>query len=83
MAYCSIFVLLMQIRRAKTSIDRTLLDGPVQPSFGMEEADVNSLYALRGKFTWFIKYVIIICVIYLSDISASSFMNFVVTHVGP
>ncbi|KAG8809500.1 hypothetical protein FRC17_003413 [Serendipita sp. 399] len=63
--YPSIFVLLMQVRRAKVSVEGIILKGVVRPTSTEDIADINSFYALRGKFAWIINCL----------------MTFLVTHV--
>ncbi|CCA70717.1 hypothetical protein PIIN_04651 [Serendipita indica DSM 11827] len=53
--YTSVFVLLLQLRRAKTVIERILLKGSLQSE---EQTDANSFYALRGKFSWLLRHVL-------------------------
>ncbi|KIJ13301.1 hypothetical protein PAXINDRAFT_117334 [Paxillus involutus ATCC 200175] len=51
-SYCSIFVFLLQIRRAKSVLERILLRGAVtNPGLRNE---IKVFYAMRGKLSWFI-----------------------------
>ncbi|KAF9235582.1 Spc98 family-domain-containing protein, partial [Melanogaster broomeanus] len=53
--YCSIFVFLLQVRRAKSVLERILLRGAViNPGFRNE---LKVFYAMRGKLSWFIKVI--------------------------
>ncbi|KAG8817533.1 hypothetical protein FRC18_000463 [Serendipita sp. 400] len=63
--YPSIFVLLLQIRRVKVAVEGIALKGVIRPTATEDTADVNSFYALRGKFAWAINCL----------------MNFLATHV--
>lgn len=51
--YGSIFVFLLQIRRAQTTLDRILVRGAVSMGYASEE--LKLFYALRSKLSWFIK----------------------------
>ncbi|KAI6040406.1 Spc98 family-domain-containing protein [Pisolithus marmoratus] len=50
--YCSIFVFLLQIRRAKSVLEQILLRGAVASAALRSELKV--FYAMRGKLSWFI-----------------------------
>lgn len=52
--YSSIFVFILQIRRAKHALERILIRGAVG---GMSHVDGNFkvFYAMRSKLSWFIK----------------------------
>ncbi|KAF9226914.1 hypothetical protein BS17DRAFT_800830 [Gyrodon lividus] len=51
-SYCSIFVFLLQVRRAKSILERVLLRGAVTNPRLRNEFKV--FYAMRGKLSWFI-----------------------------
>lgn len=51
--YCSLFVFLFQVRRAKCVLERILLRGAVTNVGSRTELKV--FYAMRGKLSWFIK----------------------------
>ncbi|KAI6122419.1 Spc98 family-domain-containing protein [Pisolithus thermaeus] len=51
-SYCSIFVFLLQIRRAKSVLEQILLRGVVANATLRSELKV--FYAVRGKLSWFI-----------------------------
>lgn len=48
--YRAIFVLLLQIQRAKTVLERILVRGATA-----QGVDLKVFYALRGKLSWFVK----------------------------
>lgn len=54
--YGSIFVFLLQIRRAKNVLERILLRD-IETLRSKAEDDLKILYAMRGKLSWFVKYV--------------------------
>lgn len=51
-SYNSILVLLIQIRRAKTSLDNILIRGINDMH---RSKDLKTLYATRGRLSWFVK----------------------------
>ena len=51
--YCSLFVFLLQVRRAKSVLERILLRGTVT-NVGLR-SELKVFYAMRGKLSWFIK----------------------------
>jgi gamma-tubulin complex component 5 len=55
-AYNSIFVFLVQIRRAKSVLERILVRGGIANSVHLG-GDAKVLYAMRSKLSWFIKCV--------------------------
>ena len=54
--YCDIFVFLLQVRRAKSVLERILVRGENGRKRLKEEP--KALYAMRSRLSWFIKYVI-------------------------
>lgn len=52
-SYCSLFVFLLQVRRAKCVLERILLRGSVT-NVGLQ-SELKVFYAMRGKLSWFIK----------------------------
>jgi hypothetical protein len=56
--YNSILVFLLQIRRAKSVLERILVRGSISSPAHLG-SDSKILYAMRGKLSWFIKYVVI------------------------
>lgn len=52
-SYCSLFVFLLQVRRAKCVLERILLRGAVA-NVGLR-SELKVFYAMRGKLSWFIK----------------------------
>ena len=55
-SYSSIFVWLMQIKRARSLLENTVLrgSGPVTKD-AHEQAEMKAFYALRNKLSWFVK----------------------------
>ena len=53
-AYGSLFVFLLQIRRAKSVLERILVRGAITgvPHLGTE---LKVFYAMRSKLSWFVK----------------------------
>lgn len=51
--YCSLFVFLLQVRRAKCVLERILLRGVVT-NVGLG-SELKVFYAMRGKLSWFVK----------------------------
>ncbi|KAI9569285.1 Spc98 family-domain-containing protein, partial [Boletus coccyginus] len=51
-SYCSLFVFLLQVRRAKCVLERILLRGAVT-NVGLR-SELKVFYAMRGKLSWFI-----------------------------
>lgn len=59
MQSCSeVFVLLMQIRRAKGVLERILVRGAGESQSYREEMKV--FYAMRSRLSWFVKYVLLL-----------------------
>ena len=52
-SYCSIFIFLLQVRRAKSVLERILLRDTVSNVVLRNELKV--FYAMRGKLSWFVK----------------------------
>ena len=52
--YGSIFVFLLQIRRAKSTLERFLLRGAFT-SAPQNRTDLKAFYAIRSRLSWFIK----------------------------
>ena len=52
--YSSIFVFVLQIRRAKHALERILVRGAVG-SISHVDNDLKVFYAMRSKLSWFIK----------------------------
>ena len=52
-AYNEIFVLLVQLRRAKTVLDGILFRRGV--TFGLRASESKALYATRGRLSWIVK----------------------------
>ncbi|KAG6373856.1 Spc98 family-domain-containing protein [Boletus reticuloceps] len=52
-SYCSLFVFLLQVRKAKCVLERILLRGAVT-NVGLR-SELKVFYAMRGKLSWFIK----------------------------
>lgn len=55
-SYCSVFVFLLQVRRAKSVLERILLKDTVSNVVLRNELKI--FYAMRGKLSWFVKYVL-------------------------
>lgn len=53
-SYCSLFVFLLQIRRAKNVLERILVRGAIASAPNLGE-DMKVFYAIRSKLSWFIK----------------------------
>lgn len=53
-AYGSIFIFLLQIRRAKNVLERISLRD-IETGGPRAEGDLKILYAIRGKLSWFVK----------------------------
>ncbi|KAI0068599.1 hypothetical protein BV25DRAFT_11798 [Artomyces pyxidatus] len=51
--YCTVFVFLLQIHRAKTVLERILVRGAAA-GVSHKDANMKVFYALRSKFSWFI-----------------------------
>jgi len=66
-SYCSIFIFLLQVRRAKSVLDRILLRDTVS-NVGLRN-ELKVFYAVRGKLSWFVKYVLTFIVLSRLDIS--------------
>jgi gamma-tubulin complex component 5 len=56
--YAEIFVFLLQIRRAKSVLERVLVRGEARAK--ALRAELKVFYAMRSRLSWFIKSVIII-----------------------
>jgi|ERR1700722_18291156 len=56
--YGSIFVLLLQIRRAKSGLEHILLRGAVANETQLRD-DLKAFYATRSKLSWFVKCVFV------------------------
>jgi gamma-tubulin complex component 5 len=54
--YGTVFVFLLQIRRAKTCLERFLLRGAVANAYRMR-MELKAFYAMRSRLSWFIKRV--------------------------
>jgi gamma-tubulin complex component 5 len=54
----SVFVFLLQIRRAKSVLERILARGSITRSTSLG-SDLKALYAMRSKLSWFTKYAAI------------------------
>lgn len=54
-AYCSVFVFILQIRRAKTTLERILVRNAVPGLTRNTLEEMKMFYAMRGKLLWFIK----------------------------
>jgi len=54
--YGSIFGFLLQIRRAKNVLERILVRGAIGSEWHMKH-ELKVFYAMRGKLSWFIKWV--------------------------
>ena len=54
--YCDIFVFLLQVRRAKSVLERILVRGERGREKKLKE-ELKVLYAMRSRLSWFIKYV--------------------------
>jgi len=52
--YCSIFVLLLQIRRAKNALDRILVRGTASNILRLGSG-LKVCFAMRSKLSWFVK----------------------------
>lgn len=52
--YSSIFVFLLQIQRTKRTLDRILVRNAL-PGAAKVGEEMKMLFAMRGKFSWFIK----------------------------
>ena len=55
--YCDIFVFLLQVRRAKSVLERILVRGESGREKRLKE-ELKVLYAMRSRLSWFIKYVL-------------------------
>jgi gamma-tubulin complex component 5 len=79
-AYGSIFVFLLQVRRAKANLERFLLRGAVADALQHSKA----FYAMRSRSSWFIKCVYSYFKIRLGHLAhgfASTLVNFLTTYV--
>lgn len=63
--YASVFVLLIQVRRAKSVMDHLSMKDASQVASGLDVGDLNQFFALKAKFSWFI----------------NTLMNFLTIHV--
>jgi gamma-tubulin complex component 5 len=52
--YCSVFVFLLQIRRAKSVLERILVRGAIANSTHDNDS-LKVFYAMRSKLSWFVK----------------------------
>jgi gamma-tubulin complex component 5 len=52
--YCDIFVFLLQVRRAKSVLERILVRGESGREKRLKE-ELKVLYAMRSRLSWFIK----------------------------
>lgn len=52
--YSSIFVFVLQIQRAKSTLERILVRNAL-PNTARVGAEMKMFYAMRGKLSWFIK----------------------------
>lgn len=52
--YSTVFVLLLQIRRAKNALDRILARLSPEES-RRDDGEMKMFYAMRGKLSWFVK----------------------------
>lgn len=57
-AYGSLFVFLLQIRRAKSVLERILVRGDIVNSRQNISGELKVFYAMRSKLSWFIKHVL-------------------------
>lgn len=57
-SYSSLFCFLLQIRRAKSVLDRILTRGLVKNVLDSSMPNVKIFHVLRGKLLWFVKYVL-------------------------
>ena len=57
-SYSSLFVLVLQIRRAKSTLERILVRNALPGTTRKVDAEMKMFYAMRGKLSWFIKWVI-------------------------
>ncbi|KAI0347511.1 hypothetical protein BDW22DRAFT_1368198 [Trametopsis cervina] len=55
--YSSVFVFVLQIRRAKTMLDRILVRDAL-PGFSRHGEEMKMFYAMRGKLSWFINVLL-------------------------
>ena len=82
--YCDIFVFLLQVRRAKSVLERILVRGERGREKKLKE-ELKVLYAMRSRLSWFIKYVF--CIphkqgpVRLID-KCSTLLNFLTTYVS-
>ena len=82
-AYCDVFVFLLQVRRAKSVLERILVRGERGREERLKE-ELKVLYAMRSRLSWFIKYVFIYCeanAVELID-KCSTLLNFLTTYVS-
>jgi len=80
--YCDIFVFLLQVRRAKSVLERILVRGERDREKNLRE-ELKVLYAMRSRLSWFIKYVFIVkqgAVKLINE--CSTLLNFLTTYVG-
>lgn len=56
--YSSLFCFLLQIRRAKSVLDRILIRGLNNDALDHGMPDLKVFHILRSKLSWFVKYVI-------------------------
>lgn len=54
--YSSIFSFILQIRRAKDTLEKILVRGTLASSTHIGN-EMKALYAMRSKLSWFVKYV--------------------------
>jgi gamma-tubulin complex component 5 len=81
--YCSIFVFLLQIRRAKTALERILVRGAIANAPQLR-TELKVFYAMRSKLSWFVKCVL--CRwsgIAINAVFNSTLLNFLTTYVRP
>lgn len=81
--YGSIFVFFLQIRRAKSVLERILVRGAMGSERHMKH-ELKVFYAMRGKLSWFIKWVhgVLRWLFANSVFSTSTLLNFLTTHVS-
>lgn len=80
--YRSIFVFLLQVRRAKNVLERMFLEGVVADIRMRRELKV--FFAIRGKLSWFVKYVPDVCNTRGFNVDPHNFsvlINFLTTYV--
>ena len=53
-SYCELFVFVLQIRKAKTTLEHILVRHTL-PGTSRDSEEMKMFYAMRSKLSWFIK----------------------------